>query len=271
MPPDFPEVIPPPKLLDPREATPDLPLRVGFEQKDKEHYAQLVRDQGQHPTCVAHAVTTGLSLALLRVGKIRSLKNGGFSAAWVHHQSATVRNQWNAGRTIKSGIDAVRDILPCEEKAFPYEVGHLAEDNWKTPEREKDAENITKKLGLPMIIKLKTSEISRMKMLLAGGWVVILGAAFPEFWKGGVMTELGIPLLPLGGPRANLGHAWVIVGYDHVDGNQQWKYQGRFWCLNSWGEKFPRKASWGAGLCSIPFSCLLTLGIEAYAIRFPKN
>ena len=79
---------------------------------------------------------------------------------------------------------------------------------------------------------------------------------------------------PLIGQQRRGGHAWVLVGYDHVDGNNQWKYQGRFVALNSWGKGWPAKPMRQAGLCHIPFSMLLTEGIHdknapgAYAIRF---
>ena len=79
----------------------------------------------------------------------------------------------------------------------------------------------------------------------------------------------GLPLCPLPNtPRGNDGHAWVLFGYDHVDGNSQWKYQGRFLTLNSWGHNWPMISPHGPGVCSLPFAFLLTEGIEAFAIRF---
>jgi hypothetical protein len=59
-----------------------------------------------------------------------------------------------------------------------------------------------------------------------------------------------------------------LVGYDHIDGNQFWKYQGQFLALNSWGEEFPLRQPFGCGGVAIPFAYFLTEGIEAYAIRF---
>ena len=60
------------------------------------------------------------------------------------------------------------------------------------------------------------------------------------------------------------------MGYDHVDGNKQWKYQGRFLAMNSWGENFPRTPVMGKGLVSLPFGLFLTEGVSVLALRFAK-
>ena len=60
-----------------------------------------------------------------------------------------------------------------------------------------------------------------------------------------------------------MGHAWLLTGYDHVDGNQRWKYQGRFIALNAWNIQ----RTLGKGIVTLPFAMLLTEGIEAFAIR----
>jgi hypothetical protein len=68
-----------------------------------------------------------------------------------------------------------------------------------------------------------------------------------------------------------MGHAWLLVGYDHVDGNPQWRYQGRFIALNSMGPLPANDTLAGLSLCSIPFSFFLTEAIQAYALRFPES
>jgi hypothetical protein len=65
--------------------------------------------------------------------------------------------------------------------------------------------------------------------------------------------------------------AKYLAGYDHVDGSQQWKYQGRFFALNSWGKSWPQAPVHRPGLCSLPFAMLLTEGIEAFAMRFEEQ
>ena len=74
---------------------------------------------------------------------------------------------------------------------------------------------------------------------------------------------------PLGGPRRSEGgHAWTLVGYDHVDGNNKWKYQGHFLAMTSWGPDFPVNQPFGPGIVAIPFSFFLSEGYEAWAFRF---
>ena len=58
------------------------------------------------------------------------------------------------------------------------------------------------------------------------------------------------------------------VGYDHVDGNHFWKYQGRFFALSSWGVRYPERPLAGPGVFTLPFAMLLTEGFDAYAMRF---
>jgi hypothetical protein len=262
-------VVPPNRLLHPREATPDLPLRVGLQADDLRFYNRVIRDQGQHPTCVAHAVATGLTVAAHRAGFGRMLRHP-FSPSWIHCDSAEDR-PWSEGRHLSDAVRSFTHGLPCTEGTFPYPDPHEGY-GWRTQSREAEANNLTAKLGLPLVRKVAPAAIGEMKTLLAAGWVIVVTAHFPRRWRGPALNRYGLPLIPLeGDQREGAGHAWLLVGYDHVDGNQQWKYQGRFWCLNSWGNAWPSASIWGPGLCSLPFSFLLTEGIEAYALRWPTG
>ena len=268
LPDGFKRPVPPNRVLHPREATPDLPMRVGLTAKDARLYRRLVRDQGQHGTCAAHAVATGLTLAAHRAGHGRVVQDD-FSPAWLHNMSARAGEGWPDGRTLSGTVDAVRELLPCGERVFPYASGPTAGPGWRTTPRMIEAQLLTGMLGRPEISKIGPAEIAQIKTLLAAGWVVVVSATHPQRWSGRAMNRYGMPLVPLEGDRPAVdAHAWLLVGYDHVDGNQQWKYQGRFWALNSWGPAWPKAPIWGPGLCSLPFSAFLTEGIEAYALRF---
>ena len=266
LPDGFPSAVRPIRLLSPREATPDLPLRVGIRVDDLKLYELLVRNQGTHVTCAAHAVATALNLAAHRAGKGRKLK-GAFSPSWIHYASAKSSQTWSDGRTLKSSVRSIAHKLPCRESAFPYPAPGES-DTWRTAARDADSRELTHQLGLPEIQSVSVSDISHIKTLLAAGWLVVVSAGFPKCWQKIDLNQYGLPKLPLEGDEYESGHAWLLVGYDHVDGNQQWKYQGRFWSLNSWGKEWPVNRIWGAGLCSLPFSYVLNCGIEAYALRF---
>jgi len=82
------------------------------------------------------------------------------------------------------------------------------------------------------------------------------------------LKEYGLPTVQLPGQQNDGGHGWVLVGYDHVDGNHQWKYQGRFFALSSWGKRYPARAVHGPGVFTLPFAMLLAQGAKAYALRF---
>lgn len=270
-------VTPPVRLLPPDQCTPDLPLRVGLEEEDRALYAALVSDQGEYPTCVAHAISVGLDVAARRVER----GQGGptrFSPAWIHRVSGVVKSDpeislgWNFGRRLEDGVEAITKTLPCAESAFPYSEGPTSGPNWRRADRVASAQELTKRFGPPLVRRVNTSNIAELKTLLAAGWVIVVGAHFPMSWQRGACTELGLPCIPEEGEsRSACGHAWLLVGYDHVDGNQQWKYQGRFWALTSWGSSWPLRGFWGAGMCSIPFAFFLTEGISAYALRFQER
>jgi C1A family cysteine protease len=113
--------------------------------------------------------------------------------------------------------------------------------------------------------------VPKLKAHLAAGWVVVIAASQPiaVHTSPGLNTYGAVVAPPLGSKRQGQGgHAWTLVGYDHVDGNAQWKYQGHFLAMTSWGDKFPIKQPLGPGVVAIPFSFFLSEGFEAWAFRF---
>lgn len=90
------------------------------------------------------------------------------------------------------------------------------------------------------------------------------------FQLNAVAMTYGVPLLPLPGTEPDGAHAWCVVGYDHVDGALNWKYQGRFVALNSWGSECHRLSPHGAGTLSLPFAFVFQEGFDAFAVRFPN-
>lgn len=266
LPPGWALQVPDPRLLPPHEATPDLPLRVGLTNDDLELYGRSVRNQGAYGTCTAHAVAVGLDIALVRAGFEAEL--GEFSPAWIHWASGAPGQGWNEGRSVGSAIEVVRRRLPVPEILFKYPQLDGA-DRWDNHARRLASEEVVKMYGLPDVRQIDPKEIRTIKTLLAAGWVVVVSTSFPDSWRGPAMNHYGIPMVPLPGEaRAKSAHAWLLVGYDHVDGNQQWKYQGRLYCLNSWGSRWPSHQILGPGIGSLPFSVLLTEGIECFALRF---
>jgi hypothetical protein len=258
------------RIVHPLHSTPDLPLRVGCKESDCAAYRKRLRNQGSFTTCCAHAVSVGLDLLVQR--QCATLTT--FSPAWLPCRTgATV----DSGRSLGSVIDVLRDRLPCAEDALPYtrtmqqhhQAGHIPA-HWETPAIQQSSCRLTQRYGLPWIRAIAPDDVSAIKTYLAAGWIVVVSTFLPDaFYHQLALNAFGLPLTPLyGQPRRASGHAWLLVGYDHVDGSQQWKYQGRFYALNSWGDGWPWASVHGPGLCSLPFAMLLTEGIEAFAIRF---
>ena len=266
----FAPTVPELRFLSPDQATPDLPLRVGMTQEDLDIYADSAIDQGSHETCLACATAMGLNVACHRVRKLDEVQ-GGFSAAWIHCDSATGGQTWVDKRNLPAARDSLRRGLPCSAEAFPYHLVAPGEQ-WRTPARESDASRLESSVGRPFVVDVDCHDIARIKTLLAAGWVIVTGAAFQKKWNTGAnFLDYGTPISPLPGDMRDGGHAWLLVGYDHVDGNNQWKYQGRFYCLNSWGPSYPRKQTHGPAIFTLPFSFFLTEGYRqgGFAIRFP--
>jgi hypothetical protein len=269
LPPEMGRSVPPLWLLSPKEATPDLPLRVGRTAVDVAQYRSVFRSQGPHPTCVAYTVAMALTLAARRTRRGARCQN--FSASWIHYASSRPVQGWSDGRSLESAIEQVRSELPCAEKDFTYPAPHEGH-RWKTSARASASETLSAQLGPLEVVTLAPSEIARTKTLLAAGWLVVITTSFPKNWWQRGFLEYGLPMLPLEGePRESMGHAWLLIGYDHVDGNPQWRYQGRFIALNSMGPLPANDILAGLSLCSIPFSFFLTEAIQAYALRFPES
>jgi hypothetical protein len=258
-------------VLHPDQSTPDLPLRVGDSKSDLNLYAKLVQDQGNHPTCAANAISVGLDILADR-SRVKFKSGFRFSRAWIHCASAGESQDWNSGRHLSAAVEAIRKELPCSEAEFNYPNSPLnpAEfRGWRTPSREQSSVEL-KKLCPPLLIrKVEPREIAEIKTFLAAGWLVVLSTSLTREFLDGSLNKYGSPLVPLmGQARLSQGHAWLLVGYNHVDGQNQWKYQGHFRAINSWGSKWPTKKLQSPGQCHLPFTMLLTEGIEAYAIRF---
>ncbi len=232
------------EILPVEFSTPDLPLRVGAEEKDLARFELHVLDQGPNPTCVAHAVCTALDI--LRKRKPRQRDHQFFAPADLHMRCGS---SWSTGRKLSAVIDELRKGLPASQ----------------TPKSRPN-------YGSPTVRDLSVRDIPRLKAHLAAGWVVVITTYLPEeTYRSNAFREFGEPLRPLPGQqRRTSGHAWALVGYEHVDGNQQWKYQGRFIALNSWGPGFPDRPRLRPGLVSLPFSFVYSEGIEAYALRLPS-
>ena len=257
------------RLLHPRHSTPDLPPRVGHTEEDLAAYHRVLdgRNQGRLGTCVAHALCFALELALERSRDQLELHR--FSPAWLHCFTGPI----DTGRKLSAVSNELRKTLPAPEDAVPYrdlEQGRVTPEDiakgWAAAGMD------SARLRLPLVKDLEVADIASLKAHLAGGWVVVVSTRVTK----GVMEQLrdpficshGVPMAPLPGDPPEGAHAWCLVGYDHVDGATNWKYQGRFLALNSWGPRFAHLSPYGPGTLTLPFSLVAFEGIEAVALRF---
>ena len=271
-------------VLHPRNATPDLPLRVCAIPQGPalRVVGRSFRDQGNVPSCVAHAVCSALEVALSRPGGAGS--DTLFSAAWLHQQTGDP----TTGRRVESVLAHVRTDLPwrVQDHFALSGPGFKTRDAIEISKRaERATRRISRARGALIIHELRRAgadqpvDIAAVKTFLAAGWVVVVSTYFTDRFERQLgcadIWETGLFLTPLPGDKRTPAHAWCLVGYDHVDGNPSWKHQGRFIGLNSWGrvgegEPFGCRSSHGNGTFSMPFAFLLNLCIEAYAIRFAQ-
>jgi hypothetical protein len=191
------------------------------------------------------------------------------SAAWLHLSTGDARPE---GRDLTTLIERAERDLPCAEEVLPYaelEEGRVSTFADLDEEARTNSRSITEEFGIPECIRVPPDDIAMMKTLLAAGWVMLLATTVDEHFQRDAPMALGLPLLPLPGARRIGGHAWCVLGYEHTDGALNWKYQGHFVALNSWGLLAHHESPYGPGTISLPFSYVWQHALEAFALRFP--
>lgn len=256
-------------LLPVFHCTPDLPARVGVEREDRERYESVLddRDQGVLPTCASVATVFALEVA---AGRAQLPDLPKLSPAWLHLATGDVSRE---RRSLTATVNRLRDLgLPCSERALPYQRllrGDVTRFEQLTGDVHEDQRNVARRFPRPEIVDVCPDDISGLKARLAAGWVLLLATRVTDaFQANPVAMTYGAPLLPLPGSTPTDAHAWCVVGYDHVDGALNWKYQGRFVALNSWGRQAHRLSPHGAGTLSLPFAFVFQEGFAAFAVRF---
>ena len=259
------------RILHPSQATPDLPIRVGSSKADRMFFERNVLNQGVHKTCVAHATCAALNILVRKQFGAKASRQK-FSPAWLHWALDRDGLGWNNGRCVDWIPEVLEKQLPCSEETFPYRYGPSeTKIGWKNFMRNESSKEAFVKFGRVLCERIEPDNIAEMKKFLAAGWILTASTSYVKSMSGSSLNTLGLPLAPfIGEHREKQGHAWTIVGYDHVDGNKQWKYQGRFLAMNSWGTQFPRTPVMGKGLVSLPFGLFLTEGVSVVALKFAK-
>lgn len=266
------------RILPPSAATPDLPLRSGYRKVDQAIYRNALRDQGKLGTCVAQAVASALEIAGSRARPRKWKPAHRFSAAWLHTSTGSSRRD---GRSLGSIARFVDRGQLCSDALFAYpehpgKLQQWAADHW-VPDSgavAKDHTQLADYWGEVEVRNLQPADteldVAKVKAHLAAGWVVVVAASLPQvvYDSPGLNVFGSVVNAPLGSLRHAQGHAWTLIGYDHIDGNVQWKYQGHFLAMTSWGSNFPAKQPLGPGIVAVPFSFFLSEGYEAWAFRF---
>jgi hypothetical protein len=261
-------------VLHPRHSTPDLPARVGVRAEDLAGYRNAIEDQGLFPTCVAHAVCAALDISMWRNPRRRDLRKMTFSRAHLHIRTGS-RDTGRHLRDVGNNIQTYG--LPAPKELGPYTCltdGRLEPGDAFRERLDKKGVEITRELS-PLFTKpVDVDDISTIKALLAAGWAVVVTTRITDgfvlrYTTCPAINVFGLPLKPPPTDIADEAHAWCLVGYDHVDGSDRWKYQGRFVAINSWGKNsLGSDSPYGPGTISLPFSFVASEGIEAIAIRF---
>lgn len=280
LPPEWSPVVDRLRILPPSAATPDLPIRVGGQPADYAIYRNVVRDQGQLGACAANSIASALDIAGLRARpRSRITAANRVSAAWLHAKTGASRRD---GRRLGAVAKFVDDEYLCAHELFPYpthraELQRWADDGWLPTDESVVADHVRLMdcWGKVEVRNLQRSgselDVPKLKAHLAAGWVAVVAASHPVSVNKspGLNTYGAVVTPPLGAARhAEGGHAWTVVGYDHIDGDARWKYQGHFLAMTSWGESFPVEQPFGPGIVALPFSYFLSEGFETWAFRF---
>jgi len=268
---DWPSVVPDSGIVPSWQATPDLPPNVNTVaahdrsiDEDRRALSGLVLNQGSTPTCTSHAVATAIRLSVAR-------RHGGLmhllyrcNPFWLHLRSGSV---FSRGRTIRSVVNCVEDLLPPTRETFdpePFEAAVMP----SAPDFEELRTKASDRWGHLEWKALDPRRIDQLKAYLAAGWVIVVATSCSSPVRSRFFMRTGMALRPPPGmPREPGGHAWVLTGYRHVDSHDRTRYQGRFTGLNSWGTGFAPDAPFGPGSVSLPFGFIYSECFEAYACR----
>lgn len=261
-------------ILHPRHSTPDLPARVGVRGEDLVGYRNAIEDQGPLPTCVAHAVCAALDISMWRNPRRRDLKDMTFSRAHLHIRTGTR----DTGRRLSNVCNNIHSCgLPATKESGPYASlvdRQIETDHVFRRKLDESGVKVTREFGRPITKPIDVHDIATIKTFLAAGWAVVVTTRITNgfvlrYTTCPAINVFGLPLKPPPTDVADEAHSWCLVGYEHVDGSDRWKYQGRFAAINSWGKEIlGSKSPYGPGTVSLPFSFVASEGIEAVAIRF---
>jgi len=213
-------------------------------------YSNLVKpalDQGQQGSCVAFALTYGLSF--LNNQKFGYSESHQYSQALIYNLGAVTQN---GGMGTQTGLDIIKEIGYVSANLFPY-----SDQDWTTlPNLDilkvaiknrasdwswfpvGDAANVYEEQ------KPGYTGINMAKELLATGKTVILAFALTEGYGGMMQAENWIYSYSVFGQLPFTGaHALCLVGYN--DTLQTKDGRGAFKVINSWGaDKFDSGYSW---------------------------
>jgi hypothetical protein len=178
------------RVLPPWAATPDLPLRVGDQQKDLELYEGCIRNQGRLGTCAANAMATALDVAARRFLRARGRHEPSFrfSAAWIHAKTGVSRRD---GRQMSTVADFVSRSFLCSEEICHYPSDPTELEAWADSADmpaegrvAREHRRMAKVCGRLVVRRLQEPwapwDIPRLKAHLAAGWVVVAGASMPD-------------------------------------------------------------------------------------------
>ena len=221
-----------------RQITPAPPTRVDLRTKHAIH----VYNQGQPPTCTAHAVLSAFEI----------LQNGSYVNAFMPSRSFVYYNTrvlegtvaQLSGTSIRNAIKTLSTTGVCDETVWPYEVARLLVRPPAHAFAQAPVNKTTKYARL-------TLSISQVRLCLWSGHPFVFGMRCHDHWyraAGGV-----IPVVTPATAKPIGGHAMVCVGYN--DATQT------LIVLNSWG------ATWGdKGYAHVPYSLFLREAYDAWVL-----
>jgi hypothetical protein len=220
-----------------------------------------VRNQGRRGTCVAHACVA------VREYLLGEESTGGdLSEQFLYWRCKETDGHPDlAGTWIRVGMERLKEDGVCVEQIWPYNSNPVSGNEGQGP-APGGAEQAAHEYKIADATKLQARWVSALRETLAGENVVAFSVPVYTYWLVEPTRSSGDVRMPLSTDPLEGGHAMCLVGYEddpEVPGG------GFFYLRNSWGERWGRNNSLGAGYGRIPYAYLTEHGRSAYAASAP--
>lgn len=204
----------------------------------------MVEDQGQAGTCVAHGAHKAIEIAYERIGKRVNL-----SPMYLYYWSKILEGNWHGGTHLRFAMQVLQERGICTEASWPYELSNISNE---PPERCNQEAAQYRTLGWEGYSSLPTACDDIRKFLAQGKPVVLVMMAPSSLVEAGNIKNWKQTKWDITQPGGL--HCVTAIGYDDVS--------KRILVQNSWGPDWA-----DGGFFGLPYEYCGKVLLDARALK----